>query len=564
MVIVDRTGEKAIIIDALPEPSLLHVGERLAPAADDWVVANLFHPDAVAGVVSRARDAGATTFIDLELPELERAGFRRAMDSISAADVICTNAQFLAWWHPHERAGHIATAAACARMLADGRRTGIVTLGAGGAVVADGGRIFHVATPSVSAVNTTGAGDTFAAGFVKAQTRRRSCRGLSAGSRCGGEPVRCGPAYPLGRRDGIGADTVRSRYRRGGSAVTSLATRINAVLAAACLGDALGAATEGMERNEIVAVFGGAVNGLRPAPERAPFAKGMTPGRLTDDATQMLAMADVLIRTGGKPLLKDAEAGLLAWADDEDVFRRFAGPTTRVAIERIRAGGGNATAPEAYSCSYGASNGAAMRAPAAGAAHAGNVGEAARVSAVLSEPTHDTQVAFAGAGAVAAAVAAGLATSRKGDIASAALEGARRGEAEGREHGRVVGGASVLRRLEVALDIAGRYRGDPAAAMAALEAEVGNGVAMAEAVPSAIALAVAADGDPLAAILAAVNGGNDSDTIAMIAGAVAAAWTDAPWIPVDLLAEVERVNHINLAETSRALAALTEARGEIA
>ena len=332
--------------------------------------------------------------------------------------------------------------------------------------------------------------------------------------------------------------------------------RVQRVLAAACLGDALGAATEGMQHDEIIAVFGGRVERLLPAPERAPFARGMHPGRLTDDATQLLAMAEVLIRTGGKPTVADAEAGLLAWADDEETYRRFAGPTTRLAIERIRRQEGGVADSEPYSCSYGASNGAAMRAPAAGIVRAGDPSGAVAVAVLLAAPTHDTQVAYAGAGAVAATIATGLGVGARGDIGSAALEGAQLGERLGEERGRVVGGASVARRLEVALAIADRHRGDTNAAMAALEAEIGNGVAMAEAVPTAVGLAVAAGGDPMAAILAAVNGGNDSDTIAMIAGTVAAAWTDADWVPADLIAEIERVNEINLAATSKALAAL--------
>jgi ADP-ribosylglycohydrolase len=121
----------------------------------------------------------------------------------------------------------------------------------------------------------------------------------------------------------------------------------------------------------------------------------------------------------------------------------------------------------------------------------------------------------------------------------------------------------VSRRLERALAIAAEHHGDPDGAMIDLEAEVGNGVAMAEAVPTAVALAIAADGDPLAAICAAVNGGNDSDTIAMIAGAIAAAWAGSAWIPVALLAEVERVNRIDLAATSRALAALSGIKGRV-
>jgi ADP-ribosylglycohydrolase len=342
--------------------------------------------------------------------------------------------------------------------------------------------------------------------------------------------------------------------------MTNLTTNIHPVLAAACLGDALGASTEGMQRNEIIAVFGSPVTRFQPAPEKAPFAAGMEAGRLTDDATQMLAMADVLVRTGGRPSADDAAAGLLAWASDADVFRRFAGPTTRLAVERIRAGHALAAVatPETYSCSFGASDGAAMRAPAAGLVNPGKPEAAVELAAILSVPTHNTQIAFAGAGAVAAAIATGLSAGEGSDLGAAALKGARLGEALGPKLGRVVGGASVVRRLEVALEIAGRYRGDPDAAMVALEAEVGNGVAMAEAAPTAIALAVSAAGDPWAAIVAGVNGGNDSDTIAMIAGAVAAAWADADWIPSELVAELERVNRLDLVAVSRNLAGVAD------
>lgn len=169
VVIVDRTGERAIIIDALPEAALLRIGEEFRPSAGDWVISNLFHPDPVRTAVSHAQAAGCATLIDLELPEVERVGFGRAMEAVGGADILCTNTQFLSWWRPHDRADQIATAGMCALALADGRRTVVVTLGAAGAVVADGGTVSRVPAPPVSAINTTAAGDTFAASFVRAK-----------------------------------------------------------------------------------------------------------------------------------------------------------------------------------------------------------------------------------------------------------------------------------------------------------------------------------------------------------------------------------------------------------
>lgn len=48
-----------------------------------------------------------------------------------------------------------------ARLLDSGFRSAVITLGARGCVVADGGEIKHVSSPTVTAVDTVGAGDAF-------------------------------------------------------------------------------------------------------------------------------------------------------------------------------------------------------------------------------------------------------------------------------------------------------------------------------------------------------------------------------------------------------------------
>lgn len=335
----------------------------------------------------------------------------------------------------------------------------------------------------------------------------------------------------------------------------TLASDIHAVLLAACVGDALGAATEGMHRDEIRHVFGGPVTRLMPPPPLAPFARGLEPGRLTDDATQMLCMAQMAIRAGGNPTCADAIDGLLLWTTDTDMFTRFAGPTTRIALEKLQSGARPADVadPGVYSCVFGTSNGAAMRAPVAGCIRPGNVEEAAGVAVVFSAPTHNTQIAYAGAAAVAGAIAHGLGGGTRESMMAASLRAAREGVAEASRSGRVTGGADLTRRLEMAADIGRRFAGRPQAAMTELEAVIGNGVAMTEAVPVAFGLVVAAEFSPWQAILAAVNGGNDSDTIAMFAGAIAAAYgTDD--LDGQVAAEVQRVNGLTLGALAEQLA----------
>jgi ADP-ribosylglycohydrolase len=332
---------------------------------------------------------------------------------------------------------------------------------------------------------------------------------------------------------------------------------IRRVLSAACVGDALGAATEGMHPDEIRRVFGGRVAALHAAPAAAPFAKGLAPGSLTDDATQMLAMAHRIVAARGRPTLDDAVAAMIEWASDAEMFTRFAGPTTRIAIERLRAGiAPDAVAtPDTYSCTYGTSNGAAMRAPAAGCACVGDIEGAAALACLLARPTHNTQIAFAGAAAVAAAIAAGLG-GMPGTLADWADRGAALGEEEATRTGRVAGGVGIRRRLEMALRIGEVHAGDVDAAAAELTDTIGNGVAMAEAVPHAFGLVAAARGDAWQAILAAVNGGNDSDTIAMIAGAIAAAASPADTVPPAVVAEVVHVNRLDLDTIAAALSTL--------
>ena len=146
------------------------------------------------------------------------------------------------------------------------------------------------------------------------------------------------------------------------TASLNLAERIELVLAAACLGDALGAPPEAMHPAEILSVFGGRITGFVPAPPLAPFSNGAAPGSLTDDATQLLAMASAIIAAGGTPTIHDAAKALIAWADDPRGFGKFAGPSTQAAIDRMRAGEdpGLVATPARYSIAMGTTNGAAM------------------------------------------------------------------------------------------------------------------------------------------------------------------------------------------------------------
>ncbi|MBB5751856.1 carbohydrate kinase family protein [Prosthecomicrobium pneumaticum] len=163
VVIVDHTGEKAIVIDPIAEPVLAGLGRGLTFAAGDVLATQLFHPAAVSAAAERARQAGAAALLDLERPEIERFGFDAALAAAKDCAVICTNAQVLS-----AEAGSTAIAAAAdlAARLAEGRLGACVTLGAAGAVISAGGAARHVPALAVAPRDTTGAGDTFLAGLA--------------------------------------------------------------------------------------------------------------------------------------------------------------------------------------------------------------------------------------------------------------------------------------------------------------------------------------------------------------------------------------------------------------
>ncbi|MDQ7820178.1 MAG: ADP-ribosylglycohydrolase family protein [Armatimonadota bacterium] len=342
--------------------------------------------------------------------------------------------------------------------------------------------------------------------------------------------------------------------------VTDLHDRILGSLAAGVIGDAMGAATEQRSYEEIISLFGGPVREFVPPPPDSPFAGGRDAGQITDDSGQMLAMAEALIATGGRLTVNAVAQHLLRWADDPEVFRRFAGPTTRAAIEELRRG----TDPRVVGrqgklTSMGTSNGAAMRVAPAGLVHPGDLEGAIRDAVTMCLPSHATQLAMSGACAVAAGVARALTLDADVyAVVQAAFHGALRGEEIGRREGRVVAGPSVYRRMELAVGLAVRHR-SVLDAIRDIHAYVGSGLHIAEAVPAAIGIFVAACGDPLEAIVGGVNIGDDTDTVAIIAGSLAGALRGTRAIPGRLIEQVERANQLNLDRVAAALTAI--ARG---
>jgi len=335
-----------------------------------------------------------------------------------------------------------------------------------------------------------------------------------------------------------------------------IVNHIKGGLAGAFIGDAMGAATETMTPEGIHRQFGGVVEKFYVPPAGA-FAYGNKAGELTDDSSQMLEMVHAIVEDKGKLTPETVVKYLLHWATNEDWYNRFAGPTTKKAITLLREGA-SPYETGGYKPGSVLSNGAAMKVSPMGLAHPGDVDSAIRDAITMCIPTHNTDVAYAGAAAVAAAIAAAMIPGTgQLEVVDAALYGAREGYRIGKEKAQVVAHPSMVERIRLAVEI-GVSETDFNRACLRLLDVIGCGLPIIEAAPVSIGLFVAARGDPNKTITGAVNIGDDSDTVATIAGAIAGAYAGIDRVNPEWVHTIETVNHLSLDEIANQLADLSQ------
>jgi ADP-ribosylglycohydrolase len=322
----------------------------------------------------------------------------------------------------------------------------------------------------------------------------------------------------------------------------------------AAVGDAMGAATEMRTTEQIVTLFGGHVRSFVQPPSDT-FARGNLPGQVTDDFSMAYFIALAIVRHGGRVTQEVIKEGLLAWADHDEYFIPFAGPTTRAAIHRMR-GEAAVSAEGIVVFTAQATNGAAMKIFPVGMIHPGNLDRAIEDAVTACLPTHGNHLAISGACAVAAAVSRAMdGNPSVDDILAAGMYGAVQGDKLGRLAGITVAGPSVVRRMELAVDLALKSR-SMEQAMRDIADIVGSGLHISEAVPAAFGLFAAAKGDTMETVFGGVNIGNDTDTVATIAGAIAGTMNGVQSIPEPYLDEINRMNKMDLGRLAASLEAV--------
>jgi len=319
--------------------------------------------------------------------------------------------------------------------------------------------------------------------------------------------------------------------------------KILGCLMAAGIGDAMGAPTEGMCKDEILEVHGGRIEGFVDVKD-SEYSKGNNIGEITDDSSQMYEMAKAVADCNGNLTVQAAADALVRWSEFyPKYFPRNAGPTTSKVINGLKNGRDPIELGKAgKSFNRGITNGAAMRIAAAGLTKPGDYEKAIKNAVNMCRPSHGTQHAFSGACAIACGISEALLDSATTvSIVKACVYGAKRGEAIGNESGRSASGVRVLNNIGSSVREA-LLSDNMVDAENRIESMTGCDVSIQSSVAAAIGLFLAADGDIKKTLLSCANMGGDSDTNACIAGMLCGAYKGYNKIPEEWIPQFKEAN----------------------
>ncbi len=323
--------------------------------------------------------------------------------------------------------------------------------------------------------------------------------------------------------------------------------RIFGGLLGASIGDSMGAATEFMTRKQIKEWFGGWVKTYVDLPDHM-FLKGATKGMVTDDFSIGYYTAEAMIKHQQKMNDEMATEGLLKWNSDP-LYSQCAGPTTRLTIARLR-GEKVPEVKERLCMNQRVTNGGGMKAGIVGLFNPSNVDGAIEDALTLCKTTHNNTLAIAAGCAIAAATAKAFDENASYlDLVHAGIYGAEKGFARAEELGvKPAAGCSIAKKIALAAEIGLSHQGDFENAVAQIADIIGCGLYAYESIPAVFGFIAASKGHALDTIYMAVNCGDDTDTVACMAGYIVGAFNGVDAFPKAHLELIDSANGYDLAK----------------
>lgn len=335
-------------------------------------------------------------------------------------------------------------------------------------------------------------------------------------------------------------------------------------LTGAAIGDAMGAPTEGLSKEEVEAIYGGRITYYEHEKDNK-YCYGNTLGEITDDASQMYEMAKAVADCGGNLTVEATAEALVRWSESyPKYYPRNAGATTSRVIADLKDGKDPVALGKIGGyVGRGTTNGAAMRIAAAGLTAPGDLEKAVRNAVVMCTPSHGTQHAFSGACAIACGISEALTEDATTvSIVKACVYGARRGEEIGNQKGRRAEGIRVLNNIGTALREA-MLAENMEDAEDRLDAWVGADGSIQASIGLCLGLFLASDGGVEDTILSCANVGGDSDTNACIAGSLVGAFRGYKAFPESWVSQMRSANPaLDLESVAKRLTEICENAGK--
>ena len=320
-------------------------------------------------------------------------------------------------------------------------------------------------------------------------------------------------------------------------------------LLGAAVGDSMGAATEFLTLNQIKEWFGGNVTTYVELPDHI-FLKGAVKGMVTDDFSIGYYTAVPMIEKKQKMNDEVAIEGLINWNSDP-MYSQCAGPTTKIKIAQLR-GEEIQTKQERLCMNQRVTNGAGMKAGIVGLFNPGDVDGAIEDALTMCRVTHENAIALSAGCAIAAATAKAF---EEGvsylELIEAGIYGAEKGYARAMESGaKPVAGCNIAKKIALAAEIGLSNQGDFEGAMRQIADVIGCGLYAYESIPAVFGIIAACKGNALDTIYMAVNAGDDTDTVACMAGYIVGAFNGVDAFPEEYLNLINSANgydHVKMA-----------------
>lgn len=292
------------------------------------------------------------------------------------------------------------------------------------------------------------------------------------------------------------------------------------------------------------------------------YAPHMKKGYVSDDFSVAFASLNAFVKHG--KITRDAAVeGLLDWKYKEPYVRyssSYMGPTTRYAIDKLEGKEVPNDVLATMECHQRTiTNGAAMKSWVAGLFNPGDIDKAIDDSIIMCLPSHDNAIALAAAAAVAAGVARAMTKNATTDqVVEAGLYGAHEGYLRALKVAHDAAAANVEKRIELAVQIGLKYSNDFEGCITEMTDIVGTGLFANEAAPAAFGFFVSTGGDVMQTIYRSINAGNDCDTVATMAGALAGALKGYHTIPEHHLPYLSQTNDMDIEKVARQVSQLLD------